>query len=121
MDFIDCALIHPFTCLFVGATQSGKTYEVVRLIKHRKEIIDTPLDRVIIVYSFFQPVFHTLESDPNVVFINNIEDLDHLATPQSLVVCDDQMDIISKTSSARELMTSIFIKKSHHLSISTAR
>ena len=119
MDFIDCALIHPFTCLFVGATQSGKTYQVVDLIRRRKEIIDTPLDRVIVVYSFFQPIFHTLESDPSVVFTNNIEDLDTLATPQSLVVCDDQMDIISKNQSARELMTSFFIKKSHHLGIST--
>jgi hypothetical protein len=117
-DLIDCHLIHPFTCTVVGGTMSGKTFFVVDLIKNRYKLCSAPLEKVVYIYCDYQPIFHSLESDPNIIFTNKIEDLENLITNQSLAIVDDQMDTISKHSAARDSIKAFFIKKAHHLGVS---
>jgi len=120
MDYLDFSLISPFTCSIIGGTQSGKTDFTLSLIERRKEVINKPIDKVLYIYSDYQPIFYDSEkSDPNIVFTDNIYDLNNLVQNPCLVIIDDHQDIISENKDVAKLVSSFFIKKAHHLSAST--
>ena len=47
----------PFTCIVAGATGGGKTEFVLRLLKHRDEVLHPPPGRVIYSYERYQSKF----------------------------------------------------------------
>ena len=115
MDLIDFSLIHPFTCTLNGATMSGKTFFCLDLVKRRREVINTPINKVMYVYCDYQPAFHELATaDPNVTFTNSIQDLNNLTCSPCLIVVDDQMDLISNNKEVGNIISNWFIKKAHH-------
>ena len=112
-------LIHPFNCQILGPSSCGKTTLTIEILRRRREIISVPINKVIYIYSHFQPLFHELSaSDPHIVFTNQIEDVDNLVENPCLVVCDDQMDSLGKSSKGNELLTRYFIRSGHHMGIS---
>jgi len=104
----------------VGPTGSGKTFFVADLIRKRQEIISTPIEKVIYVYSDFQPIFYKLQAeDPNILFTNRIQDIEELTTDPCLIILDDQMDTLGRGKD-NDLVTRFFIKHSHHRGASVA-
>ena len=81
------AFRHPFTCLCAGPTMCGKTHYLANLIKHRNQVIQPNVQRVIYSYKKYQPIFDTM-SDVEFVQGFNFE-LDK-AVP-TLLIIDDQM------------------------------
>ena len=95
---------HPFTCLCVGATCSGKTQYITNLIKHRHEVILPNVQRVIYSYKKYQPIFDTL---PDVEFVQGLHfELDR--SIPTLLVIDDQM------SECDSKLTELFTVSAHH-------
>jgi len=93
---------------------------VLDLIKRRKEVINTPIEKVIYVYFDFQPIFHELQkSDPNIIFTNNIHELNDLITNPCLIILDDQQDLISNDKEVEKIVSNLFIKTAHHHQAST--
>ena len=118
-DTINFQLIHPFNAQLYGPSGCGKTTLTVEILRKRREIINVELNKVIYIFSHHQPVFHELSiSDPDIVFTNQLEDLENLIEGPCLVVCDDQMDALGQSSKGNELLTRFFIKSGHHLSVS---
>ena len=78
---------HPFTCICVGPTCSGKTQYIAKLIQHKDAVITPNVTRVIYSYKKYQPLFDTM---PNVEFVQGLNfTLDK--TIPTLLVIDDQM------------------------------
>jgi hypothetical protein len=95
---------HPFTCICVGPTCSGKTQYIAKLIRHKDAVITPNVTRVIYSYKKYQPLFDTM---PNVEFVQGLNfTLDK--TIPTLLVIDDQMgDCDSK-------LTELFTVCAHH-------
>jgi len=117
-DTVSFQLIHPFTMEIIGPTSCGKSHLISRIIQNRRECINEPIDKVLYIYSHFQPLYANLqESDPNITFSSRIEDIEEHAQGQSLqVIIDDWMDELKPRSKPLELVTRYFIKSCHHMS-----
>lgn len=62
----------PTTILICGSTQSGKTHFTKRLLQNADGMFCTPVDKIIYVYSEFQPMFDEMMSDiPDSFFIKD--------------------------------------------------
>jgi len=119
MDAFSFQIKHPCAGIISGPSGSGKTFLIAKMLKKRREIFDTPIDKVIYIYSHFQDIFHELQAnDPGIIFTSNIEDMQNLATTPCLIICDDVMDSMKRGSRAQELITRFFVQSSHHLSCS---
>jgi hypothetical protein len=95
---------HPFTCICVGPTCSGKTQYIANLIKHKDAIIEPKVTRVIYSYKIYQPLFNTL---PNVEFVQGLNfQLDRSAP--TLLIIDDQM------GECDSRLTELFTVCAHH-------
>lgn len=117
-DLINFQLPHPGSIILAGSTGTGKTHLIYEIIKHRRELFTKPIEHVLFVYSDYQPGFYDLErEDPNVVFTNNIFDIENFNHRPGLIICDDQMDLLAKRD-VRELITRYFIKHIHHRDLS---
>lgn len=92
---------HPFTCLCVGATMSGKTHFLAKLIQYRDVVISPRVQRVIYSYKKYQPIFDSMK---NVEFVQGMTfTLDK--TIPTLLIVDDQMLNDSKNDRLAELFT----------------
>ncbi len=97
---------HPFTCMVVGPSQSGKTVFVKELLA--TNIIQPPPEKIYWCYSEFQPLYSQIE---NVEFVEGPPDLAELKAAHNtrkLVIADDLMS--TGESSFSELAT----KGVHH-------
>ena len=56
-DFDGKCLRHPFTAMVCGATQSGKTCFVQKVLEHNQEIICPPPTRIMWCYGSYQPAY----------------------------------------------------------------
>ena len=98
----------PFTCIVAGATGSGKTEFVLRLLECRDEVFHPPVGRIIYSYERYQPKFDAVEG---VEFVRGADY--KLARDQNtLLIIDDQMG--SKDIDLEKLFT----VDSHHLGVS---
>ena len=106
----------PCTFMISGATQSGKTTFVMKLLKHATAMFKTPPVQTVYCYTEFQPVFDQAEKIvPNFILHEGFptrSDLMEWTNPDkhTLLVLDDMMRLISKSDEALHLATAL----SHH-------
>lgn len=114
MNF-DLRFQSPFTCIIAGPTGSGKSHIVFRLIKHRKEMINTEFEKVIYCLPPQQnikiPDF--IKSDRKVVFHSGIPDFNRFQNGNPyLIILDDLMN------DANSDVMNLFTRQSHHRNLS---
>ena len=103
-----------------GATLSGKTRWVLRLLRHKDEMFISPPEKVLYCYGIYQPLFEQMEKEfPFITFHHGLpseENLNSLSdeTMCNLVVLDDLMETV--TSSGE--MANFFVKGMHHRHLS---
>ncbi len=102
----DTIWTHPFTCMVVGPSQSGKTVFVRNFLK--SDIIEPRPERIIWCYSEWQKLYNGLK---DVEFLEGLPDLNELRASsdvRKLIIADDLMS--SDESTFMELAT----KGVHH-------
>ena len=107
---MDTRLQHPFSCIIAGASGSGKTVFVTKLIEHVQSMINPPPEKIIWHYGEGQSLFETM---PNVEFVEGLPDpKQYDGTRRSLVIIDDLMNETNRS------VTDLFTKGSHHRNLS---
>ncbi|KAJ8665681.1 hypothetical protein QAD02_007343 [Eretmocerus hayati] len=101
---------YPWTAVLGGATGSGKSCFVQRLIKHIDTISDTQFARIILHYSEWQDGYKELGD--RIEFHESLPELsDYACDPRpKLLIVDDLMH----ESSSSDSLASLFTKGSHH-------
>lgn len=103
-----------------GATCSGKTTWLYRLLRHKDIMFTKPPERVLYCYGIFQPLYEQIEKTlPFVEFhpgLPSAEELRRLSDDKAcnLVILDDLMESVT---SSRD-MENLFVKGMHHLRLS---
>lgn len=113
----------PYSNFYVtGATNSGKTYWVYKLLKHASDMFShDPPKNILYSYSIHQDLFFEMENElPNIEFINRIPSLDDISEftkngNHGIIVIDDNMSNVGKS----QVIEDLFTKGSHHLKVST--
>ena len=106
LDAIKVKLQHPFTCLCVGSTFSGKTTFLSRLLQYRDCMIEPPVERVIYSYKKWQPVFDTMSG---VEFHQGMDFKLDKSIP-TLLIIDDQL----QDCAIEKELVELFTVKAHH-------
>lgn len=103
-----------------GATCSGKTTWLYRLLRHKDEMFDSPPQKVLYCYGIYQPLFEVMEKElPFITFHQGLPSEDNLQVLSddrvcNLIILDDLME--SVTSSPE--MENLFVKGMHHRHLS---
>ena len=111
---------HPFTCMVVGMTGSGKTVWVQSLLTQAYRMINLPPERVVWCYSQWQPAYmDMLVTIPNIEFVKGIptaleQDAYFNVNKRNLIVFDDQMIDAGKD----KRIVNLFTRGSHHRNLS---
>ena len=98
-----------------GATCSGKTSWVFRLLRHKDDMFINLPEKVLYCYTIWQPLFETMEKElVSIKFCNGLpsdEDLHGLSDDRvcNLVILDDLMDSVTMSSE----MENLFVKGMH--------
>jgi hypothetical protein len=113
-------LKHPFTCLVVGPTKSGKSQYVYKILKNVEEIISPTPRKIYFVYSEWQPLYNEIvRTLPNIEMIESTVDLNilksDLETPK-LLILDDMMSEMA--ADKKSSLNTLFTKGSHHWNLS---
>ncbi|MBM3939030.1 MAG: hypothetical protein FJ333_10335 [Sphingomonadales bacterium] len=121
----DLKFLTPFTMCVSGASMSGKTEFIVKLIRYRKTLFDVNFHRIIYcqpesLILRHNPVIETLkEICPSIELINGLPDLEKLQLTLDyrpiLLVIDDLMEPFLKS----EAMLNLLTMDVHHSNIST--
>lgn len=100
--------------LLLGPTSSGKTVFVSRYLKHVDQLVKPTIQEIVFCYAIWQPEYAKIRNqNEKVKFVKGLPDFEQLSLGvRRLVVIDD---MISELNSQIETM---FIRGSHHLSIS---
>ena len=107
---MDVRLQHPFSCIIAGASGSGKTAFVTKLIKHVQSMINPPPEKIIWHYGEWQSLFETM---PDVEFVEDLPDPKHYdGARRILVIIDDLMNETNRS------VTKLFTKVGHHRNLS---
>lgn len=112
---LDFAIKYPCGLILCGPTMSGKTYLALDIIKNRNIIFNEKIDKVIYIYSEFQEIFLKV-NDPQVIFTNEVNNLENLIEGKTLILIDDML--LELSSSHNKFITEFFIKKIHHRNVS---
>lgn len=102
-----------------GPTQCGKTCFMLRVIKHRKDIFDKNIEKIIYCYSQNQEALQDLEKTyPNLELHKGLPTESFLessfdTTKYNLLILDDLMDEIADSKD----MLHLFIRGVHHMKI----
>ena len=113
-------VVHPFTCMVAGRTESGKTVCVRSLLQQAQTVIDQPPEKIIWCYSQWQNAYtQLLMMVPTIEFVKGIpesleKDFYLDVNIRSLIVIDDQMILAGKDNRIVNLLT----KGSHHRNLS---
>ena len=103
-----------------GATCSGKTFWLYRLLRHKNEMFENPPEKVLYCYGIYQPLYETMEKElPFITFhqgLPSTSDLEALAYEKirNLVCLDDLMESVTTSSE----MENLFVKGMHHRHLS---
>lgn len=106
----------PCTVMVSGATQSGKTTFLMKLLRHASSMFKIPPVRIIYCYTEFQPAFEQAEKTiPNFSLYEGVPsraDMMEWTDPEkhTVIVLDDMMSLISNSDDALHLVTVL----SHH-------
>ena len=115
MDLVCFELFHPCNIIISGASGAGKTTAVANLLERRNEILSERIDRIIYVFSEFQPIYSRLQASiPGIIFTNSVKDLQTLDIRSSIIVIDDKISSMGKGED-NEIITSLFTVRGHHL------
>jgi hypothetical protein len=109
---------HPFTCVFAGPTQSGKTFWVKQILKAPHLYIWEPPQRIVWCYGVYSETqidsikkFSMLP----VEFIEGVPDLDIFSPHErSLLILDDLMAVVGKNKE----VAALFTRGCHHKNVS---
>ena len=113
--FPDCTSI-----AVTGATCSGKTFWVYRLLRHKDEMFENPPEKVLYCYGIYQPLFGEMEKElPFITFhqgLPSTADIEELSNLNScnLICLDDLMESVTSSSE----METLFVKGMHHRHLS---
>lgn len=99
----------PFTCILSGATGSGKTEWVHRLIKNHKTMISPPHDRVVYCYGELTNSLLGLRKD-GIVIHQGFPD-ETIDLKNTLLILDDLMSEMQKHLN---FLNTVFTRGSHH-------
>jgi hypothetical protein len=117
---IDCTLNHPTRLCIIGNSGAGKTNLVVNIIKNRNKILDSKIQKVVVLYVYWEPIFELLKkSVPGIIFVTSFDELDNTITGNepSLIFLDD-MTIEFDSRKGSTYVTEWFVRKSRHLNAS---
>lgn len=95
---------HPFTALCVGATMTGKTTYLAKLIEHKDDMISPNVSRVIYSYNKWQPIFETMK---DIHFVQGMDFKLENSVP-TLLIIDDNMNHTNET------LAELFTVDCHH-------
>ena len=113
-------LQHPFTCLVVGPTKSGKSHYIYKLLKHVDQVITPPPQEIYFVYSEWQPLYDEMVRNiPNLKMLENTVNLNELKEDISkprLMILDDMMSEMA--ADKKGALNTLFTKGSHHWNLS---
>ena len=103
-----------------GATCSGKTFWLYRLLRHKNEMFENPPQKVLYCYGIYQPFYEKMEKElPFITFQQGLPstvDLEALADEKmcNLLCLDDLMESVTTSSE----MENLFVKGMHHRHLS---
>lgn len=106
------SFIHPTTISLVGATGSGKTTMLFKLLSNAPTLFNPLPPNLIVLYHKFQPTYKLIEKlsyFQSIKFIQGV-DVDFDSIQNALLVIDDQMEQIMR----KEETQNLFTKFSHH-------
>ena len=116
----DMLLKHPFRLMCAGASGTGKTTFVAKMLRNIKDLVDEEFDTKIFSYSQEQPLYNEIKQEnPDITWVEGYDTgMDDLylsdSTKKKLVVFDDQMESLTNNLDFQNFFT----KKSHHMNIS---
>ena len=118
-DFDGKCLRHPFTAMVCGATQSGKTCFVQKVLEHNQEIICPHPTRIMWCYGSYQTAYDEMLKTvkPTIEFFKGVpDDLSECINPSqnNVLIIDDLMAEAGDDKS----VTDLFTKGSHHMNLS---
>jgi len=100
-----------------GASGNGKTFFILDLVAKRNNIFDSPIKKVIYVYSIHQPIFDEFGREhADVVFTPEVPVFDDKNEESILLILDDFM-LSHESGQGNKTLTDLFIRLSHHLNI----
>ena len=114
---IDPRFKHPFSGIISGASSSGKTEWLIKLVHEAKDLITPPPERILWYYGQYQPSYE----DPrlkDVIFHQNLpeqwpmEQESFAERKRTLMILDDLM------SESDKKILQIFVHGSHHWNLS---
>jgi hypothetical protein len=113
-------LKHPFTCMVVGPTKSGKSYFTFELLKNIKEILSPPPQEIYFVFSEWQPLYNEMiKVLPEMKMVEgevNLTELKKDTNVPKLLILDDMMSEMA--ADKKNSLNTLFTKGSHHWNLS---
>lgn len=104
------------TISIIGPSKVGKTFWLYQLLKNKRVMFPTPIEKIIYCYGAFQPMFEQMKNDIDKIIFHEglLDNLKKFADGlHNLVVLDDlQNDIISNPEALK-----LFTQGSHHLNL----
>jgi hypothetical protein len=112
MEHENFKFINPFSALFAGPSQAGKTEFIYKLLDNYKTMIEPIPKQIIYCFSTWQPGFERLKNKlPDVKFHEGIIPTEQIVSDvQTLIILDDLM----KESNKGEEIMDMFTRGSHH-------
>jgi hypothetical protein len=104
----------PFTAIISGATQTGKSKWLLRLIKNLKEMTNEPPEHILYCYSEINPDTISLKKDGFEIYNGIPTKEEILERPKNtLLILDDLINEIDP-----KYLETLYIKGSHHWNVS---
>jgi len=101
---------HPSSIIVYGASDTGKTELVIRMIEERQRLFTKKIEEILFFYTIWNERYASVK---DVIFIEGpLTDIPRDNKPR-LVICDDMMT--SKASYPK--LVSLFVRESHHNNI----
>jgi hypothetical protein len=110
-------LLHPFSCIVSGVSQSGKTELVKKLLCQDTNIIEPCPKRIIVSYTERQPAYDEMAEHNNTIEFRQGLDFDMSefdSNNPTVIVIDDQMNDVLRN----EKIQTLFTRGIHHKSVS---
>ena len=105
----------PCNILISGASQSGKTTFLIKLIENSDEMFNKPPYHIYYCYKVYQSAFDKLRKNDKVTFIQGLPNINEVIDPKNnhiLLILDDLM-----TESNQDTVN-LFVIQSHHYNVS---
>ena len=110
----------PSTFSITGATGSGKTSWLFKLLRNREEMFgDNPPSNILYCYGVWQELFEQMEEEiPNIVFLKGLPSLQQIeefsGSKHNIIILDDLMEECVKNPEVENLFT----RGAHHKKLS---